>query len=87
MKAMGFSGGYLYRLVLEQSVQLATLGFIPGTVLAALMYRGLKEVTQLPMVMEPTRGVLLAVITILMCVCSGMLAIRKLSSADPADVF
>jgi putative ABC transport system permease protein len=87
MKAMGFSGGYLYRLVLEQSIQLATLGFIPGTLLAALMYRGLKEVTQLPMVLEPSRGVLLAGITMLMCVCSGMLAIRKLTSADPADVF
>ena len=87
MKAMGFSSGYLCRLVLEQSVQLAMLGFIPGTVLAALMYRGQKEVTQLPMVMEPSRGVVLAVVTILMCVCSGMLAIRKLSSADPADVF
>lgn len=87
MKAMGFSSSYLYRLVIEQSVQLATLGFIPGTLVAAVLYSGLRTVTQLPLVLEPTRGAALAVITILMCVFSGMLAVRKLSSADPADVF
>lgn len=87
MKAMGFSNGYLYQLVLEQSVQLSILGFVPGTLVAAIMYEGLRKVTQLPMVLDPERGVMLAVITILMCVCSGMMAIRKLSSADPADVF
>ncbi|MFN9969794.1 MAG: FtsX-like permease family protein [Phycisphaerae bacterium] len=87
MKAMGFSNGYLYQLVLEQSVQLSILGFVPGTLIAAIMYEGLRKVTQLPMVLDPERGVMLAVITVLMCVCSGMMAIRKLSSADPADVF
>jgi len=87
MKAMGFSNGYLYRLVLEQSVQLATLGFIPGTLVAAVLYSGLREVTQLPLVLEPTRGAVLAIVTVLMCVFSGMLAVRRLASADPADVF
>lgn len=87
MKAMGFSDGYLYQLVLGQSVQLATMGFIPGSVIAALMYAGLRKVTQLPLYMDPMRGVILIFATILMCTFSGMLAVRKLRSADPADVF
>ncbi len=87
MKAMGFSGRYLNRLVFEQSVLLATLGFIPGTLVAAALYAGLRRVTQLPLSIEPGRGLALAVITVAMCVFSGMLAVRKLKSADPADVF
>jgi putative ABC transport system permease protein len=87
MKAMGFSDGYLYQLVLGQSVQLATMGFIPGSLIAAAMYAGLRKVTQLPLYMEPMRGVFLIFATILMCTFSGMLAVRKLRSADPADVF
>ena len=87
MKAMGFSNRYLYRLVLEQSFQLAMMGFVPGTLVAAGMYAVLRKVTQLPLVLEPTRGVALAVVTVLMCMFSGMLALRKLGSADPADVF
>lgn len=87
MKAMGFSNGYLYRLVLEQSAQLAIMGFVPGTIVAAAMYAGLRNVTQLPLVLEPSRGAALAIVTVVMCMFSGMLAVRRLGSADPADVF
>lgn len=87
MKAMGFSNGYLYRLVLEQSFQLAMMGFIPGTLAAAGLYAALRKVTLLPLIIEPGRGATLAVVTVLMCMFSGMLAVRKLASADPADVF
>lgn len=87
MKAMGFSSRYLYRLVWEQAVQLALMGFVPGTVAAGLLYAGLRNVTQLPLQLEPLRGIVLLVVTILMCTFSGLLAIRKLASADPAEVF
>ncbi len=87
MKAMGFSNGYLYQVVLGQSFQLALMGFIPGTAVAAAMYFVLRKLTQLPLVVDPWRGLALVVVTILMCMISGMLAIRKLASADPADVF
>jgi len=63
------------------------MGFIPGTAVAAAMYFVLRKPTQLPLVVDPWRGLALVVVTILMCMISGMLAIRKLTSADPADVF
>jgi len=87
MKAMGFSNGYLYRLVLEQSFQLAMMGFVPGTLAAAGLYAALRKVTLLPLILDPGRGAALAIVTVLMCTVSGMLALRKLASADPADVF
>lgn len=87
MKAMGFSGRYLVRVVLGQSFWLAVLGYIPGTIVAGLLYYGLKAATQLPLELSLARGVALALATLFMCAMSGLLAIRKLSSADPADVF
>jgi putative ABC transport system permease protein len=87
MKAMGFSNSYLYRLVLRQSFLLAMLGFIPGTILAAGLYHFLAEVTLLPLQLTVQRGLGLIAATLLMCFFSGSLAIRRLSSADPADVF
>ncbi len=87
MKAMGFSNGYLFRMVLTQSLQLAMLGFIPGSLIAGLLYTGLRAATMLPLQLEWSRGVFLLAATILMCTISGALAIRKLRTADPADVF
>ncbi|MFN9719349.1 MAG: ABC transporter permease DevC [Planctomycetota bacterium] len=87
MKAMGFSNAYLRGLILEQSFQLGMLGFVPGTVMAGFLYAALRKVTQLPLFLDPARGIFLAVVTVLMCVMSGLFAIRKLSSADPAEVF
>ena len=87
MKAMGFSDGYLFRMVLTQSIHLALLGFVPGTLIAGLLYTGLRSATLLPLQLEFTRGIVLLAATILMCAISGTLAIRKLRTADPADVF
>ncbi len=87
MKAMGFSNGYLFRMVLSQSLQLAMLGFVPGSIIAGILYAGLRSATLLPLRLELSRGIFLLAATILMCVISGTLAIRKLRTADPADVF
>ncbi|MBY0229116.1 MAG: ABC transporter permease DevC [Gemmataceae bacterium] len=87
LKAMGFTDGYLLRIVLGQGVILSILGFIPGTLLAFGVYAVLTSVTNLPIVPTWERGFMLLGLTVLMCVLSGMLAVRKLRSADPADVF
>lgn len=87
LKAMGFTDGYLLRIVLGQGLILSILGFIPGTILAFLVYKVLSDVTSLPIVATWERGIMLLVLTMLMCFLSGLLAVRKLRSADPADVF
>jgi putative ABC transport system permease protein len=52
-----------------------------------MLYAALRNVTQLPLTLDPARGVFLAAVTVVMCALSGLFAIRRLSSADPAEVF
>ena len=87
LKAMGFTDGFLLRIVLGQGLILSILGYIPGTILGLLVYLVLESVTSLPIVPTWERGLMLLVLTVLMCFLSGVLAVRKLRSADPADVF
>ena len=87
LKAMGYSDLYLSGVVIQQAVILALLGFAPGVLLCLLLYRVSSDATRLPL--EMTWGRVLGVLslTVLMCSVSAVLALRKVRSADPADVF
>jgi putative ABC transport system permease protein len=87
LKAMGYSNGYLSRVVLEESLILAGLGFIPGLAISWWLYGIAGNATRLPMIMTPERvgGVLL--LTVAMCTVSALIALRKVRAADPADIF
>jgi putative ABC transport system permease protein len=87
LKAMGYSDRYLARVVLTQAVLLAVVGFIPGCLLSAVLYYALGELTGLPLLLTVPRAALVLVLTVLMCAASGVLTVRKLRSADPADLF
>lgn len=86
-KAMGYRDRYLLLIVVEQSLILASLGFIPGLVLALGQYTLIAKLGALPISMTVGRLVLVFVLTVVMCMVSGMIATRKLQSADPADNF
>ena len=87
MKAMGFTDGYLSRLVIWQSVMLSTFGYIPGFFLAVGLYKLAETEIQMPFTMTVGRagGVWLA--TVVMCCLSAIIAVRKAWAADPAEVF
>lgn len=87
MKAMGFTDGFLLRLVVKQGVILSIVGYIPGTLLALAFYKAVNAATGIPI--QPTweRAGFLLGLTCLMCFLSGVMATRKLRAADPADVF
>ncbi len=87
LKAIGYAGGYLNGTVLREALWLAVLGFLPGLALSALLYRGLDLLVGLPMHLTPLRILLIFSLTSLMCVLSGLLALRKVKTADPAEVF
>jgi putative ABC transport system permease protein len=87
LKAMGYSLTYFVRVVLEEAVWLAVLGFIPGLIVSALAYQGLAAATGLLMELTPARVLLILSLTIGMCVLSGCLAIRRLVGSDPAELF
>jgi len=87
MKAMGYTDTALMIVVIEEALILSIMGFPIGLGLAQLLYRVSREATHLPLYMTTPRALMVFGLTILMCCGSGLLAIRKLKSADPAEVF
>jgi putative ABC transport system permease protein len=87
LKAMGYHDHYLSGVVLQEGVILAQLGFVPGLVISFGLYHAMGLQTGLPLQLNLARIALVLVLTVLMCVCSGMLALRKVKSADPAELY
>ncbi len=86
-KAMGYSNSYLLVVVFEEAIILAVLGFFPGVVGAFGLYNVVREGTKLPIMMTVARATTVLMLTMIMCMISGVIATRKLQSADPADIF
>ncbi len=87
LKAMGYSNGYLGRVVLGAAVILAVIGFIPGFGLSILLYDFVAGATFLPLHMPPDRAISVFLLIFAMCFVAGLLAMRKLREANPADMF
>jgi putative ABC transport system permease protein len=87
LKAMGVRDRYLYAVVLNESALLSVLGFVPGYAIAELLYALARQNAHVPVEMTLARAVGVFLLTVLMCVASGWLAMRKLAYADPAEVF
>lgn len=87
MKAMGFTDGYLLRVVLSQAAVLSLLGYIPGFLLALALYDVASSAIQMPFTMTWERAALVFSLTLIMCGLSALIAIRKAWTANPADVF
>ncbi len=87
LKAMGYGDRYLLGVLMQEALLLAVLGYIPGVALAMGLYQIAYAATLLPIGMKLQRAVLVLVLTIVMCSISGAISLRKLQSADPADIF
>lgn len=87
LKAIGFADWYLFKTVLQEALLLATLGFIPGLIISIGLYDLTEDAARLPMAINLHRVLLILGLTVLTCFISGVIAMRKLSSADPADIF
>ena len=87
LKAMGYSNRYLTVVVLQQSVMLAIMGYIPSLGIARFLYWLVETESGMPMFMTQNIVVNVLLLAIAICVVSGMAALRKLYQADPADLF
>ncbi|MGH7170996.1 MAG: ABC transporter permease DevC [Gemmataceae bacterium] len=87
LKAIGYHDLYLSSIVLREALWLAVLGFALGLGLSWLLYRLLDAWIGLPMYMTTFRILLIFFMTTVMCGGSGLLALRKVKTADPAEVF
>jgi putative ABC transport system permease protein len=87
LKAMGYSNAHLGRVVLAAALILAALGFVPGLALSAFLYDVVGKGTFLPLVMDLPRAAGVFGMIFAMCAVAGLLAMRKLRDANPADMF
>jgi putative ABC transport system permease protein len=87
LKALGYSNRYLSKVVLQQALLMAGAGYLLGVLISNLLYCLLAWLTGLPMRLSLGRLGLILGLTILMCSLSGLLALRKVQEADPAEVF
>jgi len=86
-KAMGYRNAFFVGVIMEEAIILAALGFWPGLLLSQLFYATLAHLTNIPIFMTTERAVAVFLGTIAACGISGVLAMRKLAAADPADLF
>lgn len=87
LKAMGYGSMYLTRVVLSQAVILAVAGFLPGWGLSRLFYDMTSRAANLPMDLPAARVAAVFGMSVAMCCVSGVASLRKVQSADPADLF
>lgn len=87
LKAMGYRNRYLTVVVLQEAVWLSLLGFGPAFVLGCALYDALRRLTRWPLQMTGETASLIFVLATGMCILSGLIAIRKVQAADPAEVF
>lgn len=87
LKAMGFTDGYLVGIVFYEALLLSAIGYLPGILFSAGLYQVTARATNLPMMLYPLRSLEVFGLTLVMCTLAGLLAMRKLRRADPAEVF
>lgn len=87
LKAIGYTQNYLLTVILQEAFMLAVLGYIPGFGCTLFLYKIARDATLLPVFMNYYRAIMVLILTILMCFISGIIAMKKLRSADPADIF
>lgn len=86
-KAFGFTNRYLLGIVFEQSAILTLFGFFPALILSLGLYKVVGATVSMSMDMSASRVGLVFGLTAVMCVVAGTIAMRRVYSADPAEVF
>ena len=87
LKAMGYKDCDLSLVVLQESLILAVMGFIPGYLISHGIYYLMANYVELRVSMNTGIALQVFGLNVLMCIISGAIAIRKLRTADPADIF
>jgi putative ABC transport system permease protein len=86
LKAMGYGNLFLAQIVIQEAFVLSILGFIPGLGISFGLYNLTKNATLLPLYIWD-KAIPVMILTMVMCVISGAISLRKVQSADPAEIF
>jgi len=86
LKAMGADNWYLYKVIVQQAVISALIGYPLGIAIALLVIRSSKE-SGAAILLPPAMVAGMLGLTLVMCVSAAMFSIRKMTHLDPAMVF
>lgn len=86
-KAMGYGQGFFIGVVVEEAIILGLLGFVPGVIAGWGILTLMALVTTLPLYISLGMAVTVFLGTVIFSAVSGMIATRRLTAADPADLF
>jgi putative ABC transport system permease protein len=87
LKGMGYGTSYLVRIVFEQAALSAIIAFVPAWLLCLLVYYVVGQLALLPLHMTLSLTLFSLALTLGMCLLAASLAIRRVVTADPAEVF
>ena len=87
LRAIGYGSSFVAGIVLQQAAILGVLGFIPGLLASWALYTRAAAATFLPIYLTPGRMLTVFTMTLAMCAISALLAVRKVTRLDPAEVF
>jgi len=86
LKAMGASNAYLYRVLIEQAIWSAVLGYGLAIIIAYFVVQASEEGGAV-ILMPWSMAIGMFVLAILMCVAAALVSINKVTRLDPAMVF
>jgi len=87
LKAMGASDWMIYRIIIEQAMWMAVLGYIPSMGLCLGVGAWTVATQGIAILITPASAASVLGITVLMCVGSALIAIQRVTHVDPAIVF
>ncbi len=87
VKALGYGAAYLRSVVLVEAWALALLGFLPGLLLGGALHLVLGAMTRLPVHFSWGGALVVLGLSLGMCTAAGLLALRQVARADPAELF
>ncbi|XGV96395.1 MAG: ABC transporter permease [Leptolyngbya sp. BL-A-14] len=87
LKAMGASDWIIYRVITEQALWMAVLGYLPSMALCVGLGTWTMAAKGIMILISPLTATSVFCITVVMCVGSAIFAIQKVTRVDPAIVF
>ena len=86
-KAMGFPTTFFTAVVVIQALFMSIISFLPGMLITFMIFEFVNSFSGLIMFLNFGRASYVLVLTMAMCVVSGIIALQKLLSSDPANLF
>ena len=87
LKGIGYRSSYLIRSVLSQAALTGLAGYIPAWLLGLAVYRVIGDIALLPLRMSLQLTAISLALTLGMSLLAGILAVRRVIAADPAEIF